>query len=366
MTGKISKYLKTVLSYGFNLLIIGYVLFILIKHFCIGMYYVPSNSMKNTIVPGDWIVAEKMSLGARLNWGNKTFRVKGISDIERQDVIVFNFPEGDTVFVSDPKLNYHEIIRWHTHQNEPEIIADYGEVACLPMQCRIPYVKRCVGLPGDSLSVKDGDVFINNQLQPTPARRRVLYNVYGNKWKVEKCLVESNFLVEDYWNEDQHWVVVLSDQEVDSLVANLEVDSIKRRIDNRVFVNSFPFDDGARIRRSPDNYGPVLIPAKGHTVSLNEASIPFYRRVIEVYEGNGLVCRNDSVFINGDFRQDYTFRQDYYFVMGDNRPNSMDSRNWGFVPQDHIIGRVFMLGWSQKEDESGWQGIRWNRIGKIL
>ena len=338
-----------------------YLSFFLLKHFVFAIYKVPSSSMLGTIWPGDWIVAEKLSYGPRLKWKDKLYRFPGLSSIKRGDVVVFNFPEGDTVFINNPTQNYYEQVRCQAYFKNQENMSMYEETTTLPINYRVPYVKRCVGLPGDSLSIENGKVNVCKSEEAWQIRD--LYQVYSNSgvWGLLDSLPT---YYPDRYDRRNCKHVALTTTESGLLRKMNKIDSVVLKIDSRVYISTFPFMGGKPIAWSLKKYGPLYIPAKGVQIELSASNFKIYNRVIAVYEGNQLQQRNDSVFINQEYATHYTFKQNYYFVMGDNRSFSFDSRNWGFVPEDHLIGRVFMLAWSRSNEYSS--HIRWNRIGKIV
>jgi len=287
--------------------IAAWVAYLFVTAFCFTSFKVPSGSMLPTIQPGDWIGVDKTGYGSAVRMFGKDMNAPAFRDIKRGDIIVFHFPEGDTVLVNNPVSNYYELKR-----RKDYVVSNFKETdkAWLPLSYRLVYVKRCVGLPGDSLKLVNGVVYVNN--------------------------LKTNNGYE-------------------------KVGPIKR-IEQRLATCTFYKD--STVRGPMNNYGPVFVPGNGDTLYLDRDAMQRYGRLIEVYENNNLIIRNDSVFINGKYSTRYVCRQNYYFMLGDNRENSIDSRAWGFVPENHIIGRAFLIVWSSNPVQTGWESIRWNRILK--
>jgi len=339
-----------------------YLLYLLMKHLVIGVYTVPSNSMMGTIWPGDRIVVEKLSLGPRIAWGDKLFRLPEVSKIDRGDIITFNFPEGDTVLTNNPTANYYEVI---SYKKNMALAANSSGKTFLPLQYRVPYVKRCIGLPGDTIQINNGKVNVFTENKELEIRK--LYQFYSQILSYNDIAQLIDAPHSRVLKKRNGIFLSLSNRECKRLMSIEGVDSVCRRFDKVNYVRKFPSKKMKRqILRRQDNYGPLLVPAKGDRIALNEHDLAIYKRVIEVYEGKQLEQHSDSVFINGKFSQSYTFEQDYFFVMGDNRSFTVDSRNWGLVPVDHIIGRAFMVGWSTESEDSMQDNTRWERLFKLL
>ncbi len=321
--------------------------------------------MLPNIEPGDWVGVDKFGYGSVVRLFGKDISTPKFRDIERGDVIVFHFPEGDTVLVFDPAKNFHELKR-----RKDAIVRNCkdNDKAWLPLSYRLAYVKRCIGLPGDSLSVINGIVYINNRKHTENYKTKVWHLTYAPESKRVKEILQA---IPNNWAQidTTYQLVLLTQDEKKQLADNYlpEVfDSLKQFVRQWYDVNTYPFLKNKPIRWTWDNYEPVYIPKKNDTLKLTGDAIYRYGRLIEVYENNKLQIRNDSVFINGTYSTEYVCHQNYYFMLGDNRQNSYDSRAWGLVPEDYIIGRAFVIGWSRKQHDEGFKSIRWNRIGNIL
>ncbi len=306
---------------------------------------VSSPSMEKGLLTGDFMLINKLSYGPRLPktllslpFVNQKYystlielpylRLFGSPDVERNDVVVFNYPQ------------------------ESEYPVDH----------RSYFVKRCVALPGDSFRIEKGAVYVNNQATDDEA---VLQHNYHIK---SATLLDSAF-IEHYQlreggkiSDNNDYSFTLTDALADTLRSKTFITGIEKNTEKQEMWDEFVFPFNSHYKWNVDNYGPVRIPAKGDTVRLDSMNLCFFERIISVYEGNTLELKHDSVFINGEFSPSYVIQQNYYFMMGDNRHNSQDSRHWGFVPEDHIIGKATRVIYSN--DKLYHTGIRWDRIFK--
>lgn len=256
------------------------------------------------------------------------FRLPGIEKINRNDILVFNFPAEDGPPV-DKKANF---------------------------------VKRCIGLPGDTLEITDKTVLINKKETASPPQLKYSYEVYATFDSLGSCLYRLFHVTEgSLVSADNKYIFLMTATEADSLGKMSNILSVKRLSVQYATNDMFP--GGKYSFWNKDNYGPIIIPQKGKTIHLNIDSIDFYSRIITIYEKHKMNISGDSVFIDGHYSTTYTFKMNYYFVLGDNRDNSIDSRYWGFVPEDHITGKASFVLFSlkQKPDNSGWKGINWKR-----
>ena len=320
--------------------------------------------MSPSIWSGDWICVDKIGYGGEYHLLGRELSLPKFRSVHRGDIMVFHFPEGDTVFPAKPKLNYYEVLKCGKEGDGFFKTVNYGNRVFLPISYRIPYVKRCVGLPGETIKIVNYKVYINGKPLKDNLDKRMIYNVfYQDRNETSSLNTLPRFLSKCGENCG---VFSLSDKEKQLLQTVGEVDSI--RLSKSYRVSNYYFSKELFEEKKWDviNYGPIEIPQKGKKLSINTSNISIYRRLIETYEGNRLEVRQDSLMINGITTDYYIPTQDYYFMMGDNRTASIDSRNWGFVPEDHLIGRVFTIGWSRDLEVGGLTGIRWGRIFKNL
>ena len=359
-------------------------------------YQIPSSSLEKSLLTGDFLWVNKMVYGPRvpqtplhfplaqntLPWINtKSYieqpqlayhRLKGMRSVERGDIVVFNFPAGDTVALKCPNPDYYTLC----YEYGRDVIAankdKFGEVIYRPVDRRDNYVKRCLGLPGEKLSIKDGIVYINGTALPQPENVQYLYHVETDGTLISESLFDELGISRDDRNMvgngmqpgRRDYVMPLTADmkkafESQSWVTNLE----QMHADPNETILTYPI--GTDYGWTHENYGPILIPKKGMKLALNERVLPLYERCIKNYEGNTVEVKNGKIFINGQETTTYTFKMDYYWMMGDNRDNSLDSRYWGFVPEDHIVGTPMVVLISFDKDKSLFGGgIRGSRIFK--
>lgn len=339
------------------------------------------------------------------------YRLPGFGDVKRFDPVVFNFPNGDTILV-EPLLAGHDY--YNFLRNEARVLAgndmaklesnydsyiqkarerlSAGECAtCMagnrklpiegirhrPMDKKENYVKRCIGLPGENLKIVDRQVYINDTPIDNPAGMQYMYDVVFSsegafKNQMEKFKVNlGNRRSARRINQGVACSIPLTEEEAGQLrassaVISMEVhnDSLRNEAELDIYPNSFmmPFASWSR-----DNFGPIHIPAKGETVDLTAENLELYRRVITAYEGHKLEQRSGQVYIDGQPTTQYTFRQNYYWMMGDNRHESLDSRYFGFVPEDHIVGKPVVVWFSKSNPEYQTDtSIRWSRMFRLV
>ncbi len=348
-----------------------------IRMFLIEMYKIPTSSMEGSLLVGDFLCVSKAHYGIRtpmtiamipllhnrLPFFNKEsywekpklkyWRSGSIENIERNNPVVFNYPEGDSVIIRPGRTySIYDIRR----QGTAITSAVLDDVVTRPMDKMDHYIKRCIGLPGDSIKIVDRQVYINGQPGTNPTNIQYAYLVRSQNTPINtKRLEEWGVNLKDSPGNN---IYMLNNEQVEKIrsMGNVTVEHLPQQ--PRAL---FPYDSRMTSGWTVDNYGPLYIPKKGVTVDISAESIAPYRRIIKKYEGNDLKEANGKIFINGTEAHSYTFKMDYYWMMGDNRHNSEDSRVWGFVPEDHIVGKPLFI-WFSTQSGSIKNGIRWNRL----
>lgn len=403
-------------------------------------YQIPTSSLEKSLLVGDYLFVSKLSYGPRvpntplslpmtqhtiplldcksyIEWPQwKYKRVPGLGHVQRNDIVVFNFPAGDTVALNRQQEDFYSIaysegksayqtidmeklspkqrseVYAHFYNAGRKAIMDnpqiYGKVVVRPIDRRENYVKRCIGMPGDTLQIRNGQVYIDGKKAKNPEEMQFNYFVQTKGQAIPEVVFDELGISRD-------------DQIMLDPGAGMEEEFEKMGLNYRTpdgrpgMIYHLPLTKAmynalmakkpliAHIAKEPDeyggdvyplnlykkwtrgNYGPIWIPEKGATITLDDNNLPIYERCIEAYEGNRLEKRADGIYINGKKTDKYTFKMDYYWMMGDNRDNSADSRYWGFVPEDHVVGKPIFI-WLSINKDKGWTDghIRWNRLFK--
>ncbi len=357
-------------------------------------FKIPSSSMESSLLTGDHLFVSKLAFGPRIPqtpltipfthnviFGKESYstliqndyrRLKGFRNVRRGDYVVFGFPDGDSVLVKAPSEDYYTVCRLY---GKDYAVRNYGPVIARPSDKKDHYVKRCVAVAGDTLTIVDGRVHINSEPQTVWPGVQSTYAVITNGTRINQKTLDRLGLniAELYYDETLpgYPQMALTASMLEKVKACPNVTAVEELVDvyppdyPDSYLMLFPFRENFRWTR--DNYGPIWIPKAGVTVKLNAEVLPFYERIIRDYEHNSLQVNADGrIIINGEETDEYTFSQDYYFMMGDNRHNSLDSRYWGFVPEDHIVGRPAVIWLSTDSSRSFPSNIRWRRFLKFV
>ncbi len=279
----------------------------------------------------------------------------GLKKIERDDVVVFNFPAGDTVMLEKIDVTYYD---WARVYGRAALDRDYTIVS-RPVDKRENYVKRCVGLPGDTIHIVDSKLYVNGLAQREIPGMQYIYRIATSAPFSHATLDNMGITMSDveYNRQTGEYGMPLTDANVQKIREMSNVLSVEHVVYGG---EAFPYNGNGW---TGNNYGPLWIPSRGATVTLTLDNLPLYERIIDAYEGNDLEVRGGVIYINGAPASEYTFRMDYYWMMGDNRQNSADSRFWGFVPEDHIVGKASFVWLSLNKEKGLFNGkIRWNRM----
>ena len=240
---------------------------------------------------------------------------------------------------------------------------EYGLIDTRPTDRRENYVKRCVGLPGQTLQIKDHIIYLDGKPNKEPDNVQYTYHVKLKQRLPDELMKELGITMEDLMSLNTLGYMPLTKLAVAELKKQGYAESIELNREAEEW-DIYPLNGNMHWTR--DNYGPVWIPKKGESIDLTLDNIAIYERPIRTYEGNDLMVKDGKIFINGEVATKYTFKMDYYWMMGDNRHNSLDSRYWGFVPEDHIVGKPIFIWWSSDPDRHGFSGIRWSRLFRFV
>ena len=382
-------------------------------------YVIPSSSLEKSLLTGDYLFVSKVGYGPRIpqtpltmpltqhtlpliqaksyiEWPHWDYRrMKGLGKVQLNDIVVFNYPAGDTI-VTEPayqSFDYYGMVYSLGQQIYEQNFADavnpanlnrqeqydyfkmiynlgrnyiannpntYGSIDSRPTDRRENYVKRCVGLPGQTLQIKNRIIYLNGKANKEPDNVQYTYYVKLKGNLPDDFMHDLGISMEDLTSLNQNGYLPLTKKAAKALSARKDLVASVRLNTDQYVGDLYPLNAVTGWTR--DNYGPVWIPQKGKSIRLTMDNIAVYERPIRIYEGNDLEVKNGHIYINGKIANSYTFKMDYYWMMGDNRHNSADSRYWGFVPEDHIVGKPIFIWWSSDPDRKGFEGVRWSRL----
>ena len=384
----------------------------LINIFLFQNYKIPTGSMEKSLLIGDHLYVSKVAYGPRIpntpiafpfsqhtlpltkktksyvEWIKLPYkRLAGFGKIKRDDVVVFNFPAGDTVVIQNQTTSYYSIIRdsammykqMDKYYHKPiksdkeyysiarKHIWDRFDIVVRPVDRRDNYIKRCVAIPGDTLRIVNSQVIVNGKPEKKIPGVQFYYYIIVKSGATISERVLDRIGVTDYQRipGTPHLLAPLTAAEVEKISNFNNVLEVRKdpRFDTYDY-QLFPHD--TTYKWTLDNYGPIYVPKKGETVTLDSSNMPFLTRIIGYYEKNKLEVKDGKIFINGNQTNTYTFKMNYYWMMGDNRHSSLDSRFWGFVPEDHVVGKPKFVWLSIDKNKTFLKKIRWNRMFMVI
>ena len=384
---------RNVLLDWLDAVIFAVVVVTFINTFFFQAFKIPSSSMESSLYTGDHLFVSKLAYGPRMPQTPLTIpfthnvlgskesystliqsdyrRLKGFGSVKTGDYVVFGFPHGDTVLVQAPAEDYYRLARIY---GKDFVTSNFGPIKVRPSDKKDHYVKRCVAIAGDTLEIVNGQVYVNSQAQENWPGVQNSYTVITNGQKInpknlEKLGLNTSELMYDP-SLPGYRAMPLTAEMIEIVKSYSTVDTLMQNIDTYPadypdsYLTIFPFTSEFKWTR--DNFGPIWIPSKGSQIELTMENLPLYERIITSYEGHDLQVKDGVIYIDGEEANSYTFAQDYYFMMGDNRHNSLDSRYWGFVPEDHIVGKPALIWLSIDRNRKFPNNIRWRRFFKFV
>lgn len=381
----------------------------LINIFLFQNYKIPTMSMEKTLLRGDHLFVSKVTYGPRIpntpisfpftqhtlpltektksfvewvKWDYK--RLAGLKEIKNHDIVVFNFPTGDTVVVQNQAQSYYSILRNYVksfkmrdeqrgnpirsdatyYQMARKYVRDNYDIVVRPVDKRDNYIKRCVAVAGDTLEMRHGYVYINGQKEQSPEDLQFRYIITTNGTRINpKILERMGIYQEDVSTiNSSTYVIPLTQENYNKMKEFSNVISVEKVERPEGDYADYIFPHHPNYPWNEDNFGPLYIPEKGRTIDIDVNNLPLYHRIIETYERNKVEVKDSTIYINGEEADSYTFKMGYYFMIGDNRHDSADSRFWGFVPDDHIVGSPVFIWLSIDKTKNFLNKIRWDRL----
>ena len=358
---KKKKKVKSEIRSWFDAIIFAVIAATILRTFLIEAYTIPTPSMEKSMLIGDFLFVSKVAYGPRVPMtplavplvhhtipltNKKSYseiikipyhRMKGLGHIKRNDCVVFNWP---------------------------------AETLGRPIDKKENYVKRCVGMPGDKIEIVDGVLKVNDQFSTKSdgIKKQWHYKVQTKGSGLNpKILYEKYDITEGGYGKNRNeYILTLTEENAIAIKGFSNVISLKKKLDKKNVYKEYIFPNNKKYKWNADQYGPIVIPKKGDSIKLNLTNINLYRDIIERYENNILKVIDDKILINNKVAEQYIFKMNYYWMMGDNHHNSADSRFWGFVPENHIVGKALFIWMSWDKNAKGINKIRWDRLFKSV
>ena len=376
---KKEKKKKSIFREWFDAALFAVVAATIIRTFFIEAYTIPTGSMEGSLLVNDYLFVSKVAYGPRVPntpvavplvhntiFGGESYttavqwdyrRFWGVGKVQRNDIVVFNFPNGDTVVKEAPEQDYYALCREYGRN----AIVGMNTIITRPVDKKDNYIKRCVAVPGDKLEIRNGVVYINNEPGEVFPHAQSTYRVLTNGQGLSAEFLEENDIDQPAGFGNNQYMFTLANDKLALMKKQPQVIEVSAYNDPAGYVPQSPGawvfpHDTTNFKWNKDNFGPLVIPKEGTSVQLTPQNIAIYRRLISIYERNNFEERGGKFYIEGKEITSYTFKMNYYWMMGDNRHNSADSRYWGFVPIDHVVGKASFV-WLSHEN-----GLRWNRL----
>jgi signal peptidase I len=330
----------------------------IIRGLLFSAYAIPSGSMEGSLLTGDYLFVSKINYGPRMPftpiaipftestvYGVKTYwdgiklpylRLPGLSDIKRGDIVVFNKPEE-----ADPSYNR-------------------------PVDVRTNLIKRCQAIPGDTLRIINAQVYINGKAAKNAEKTQTSYDVTTNGQEINPQVLQDMHIEALVQKTPTLFEMIIPADHLKEFKSYSNITSVNPVVQFSGEYDAAIFPHNERFKWNQDNFGPLVMPKKGMTIALNDSTMALYSLAIELYEGNKVITQGKNININGKKADHYTFKMNYYWMMGDNRHNSLDSRFWGYVPEDHVVGKAMMTWMSIDSTGTFLDKVRWNRIFKMI
>jgi signal peptidase I len=390
---------KGILAEWFDAIIFAVVAATIIRMFLIEAFTIPTSSMEKSLLVGDYLFVSKLSYGPRipntpiafpfahhtmpltentpayLEWIKWPYhRLLGFGNVERNDATVFNFPAGDTVCSNYQEVSYHQLCRdygrkavWENTMINPETGRKlFGDIVVRPIDKQENYIKRCVAIAGDTIEIKDKILYINGEKSKYYKTSQYNYIVETDGSAINPKKLLKYDITDVHQISGNQYIMSLPEDKISKIKEMYNVKNVQLYLTPKGQRNERIFPHDSKFAWNEDNFGPLYIPKKGSKIQLTINNLPLYKIIIESYEHNKLEIKNNKIFINGKETTEYIFKMDYYWLMGDNRDNSADSRFWGYVPEDHVVGKALFIWMSLDKNKTGLEKIRWNRIFQFI